>query len=249
MNAFHNDQSIKDKYLMRVSAHQKADEIIKGKYWESGKGCAVGCTIHSDNHSDYETELGIPSWLAHLEDRIFEGLPNARAMNWPVEFLEAIKPGQDLDKIKIPFLIFIVESAKEKFNHKKYPKTLKAIDGVLIELKKEVIDLDKLREARRLARTAADAAAAAAAAAADAADAADAAAAAYAAYAASYAAADAAAAYAAYAASYADADAAAAYAAAAADAADAAAAAAYATRQNAFVKFADKLLELIRTTL
>jgi hypothetical protein len=43
--AFHNDQKIKDKYLARVEAHRKADEIIKGKYWENGKGCAVGCTL------------------------------------------------------------------------------------------------------------------------------------------------------------------------------------------------------------
>ncbi len=33
MQAFHNDQKVKDKYLGRVEAHQKADEIVKGKYW------------------------------------------------------------------------------------------------------------------------------------------------------------------------------------------------------------------------
>ena len=38
--AFHNDQKIKDKYIARVKAHQEADEIIKGKYWKNGKGCA-----------------------------------------------------------------------------------------------------------------------------------------------------------------------------------------------------------------
>jgi hypothetical protein len=62
MKAFHNDNEIKQKYLKRVIAHQKADELIKGKYWEKGKGCAVGCTIHSGDHAKYETELGIPRW-------------------------------------------------------------------------------------------------------------------------------------------------------------------------------------------
>ena len=83
MKAFHNDEKIKKKYLSRLRAHQKADEIVKGFYWEMGKGCAVGCTIHSSDHGAYETELGIPRWLAKLEDRIFEGLPNGRAKKWP----------------------------------------------------------------------------------------------------------------------------------------------------------------------
>jgi hypothetical protein len=218
MLAFFNDETIKAKYLTRVRDHQKADEIIKGKYWEKGKGCAVGCTIHGSDHSAYERELGIPTWLAKLEDRIFEGLPIARAKEWPAEFLSAITPGTDLEQIKIPFLIFIVESARENFDHKKYPKQLKAIDGVLVELRKDVIDFDALKVAR---------------------------AAAYAAYAYAAAAAAAAAAYAAAAAAYA----AAAYDAAAdADAAYAAAAAAYAdaaAREQAYLKFADKLLELL----
>lgn len=40
MVAFHNDPKIKAIYVKRVKAHQEADEIIKGKYWEEGKGCA-----------------------------------------------------------------------------------------------------------------------------------------------------------------------------------------------------------------
>lgn len=71
--AFHGDKAIKAKYLARVKAHAEADEIIHGTYWEKGKGCAVGCTIHSEKHSAYETELGMPIILARLEDRIFEG--------------------------------------------------------------------------------------------------------------------------------------------------------------------------------
>lgn len=80
MKAFHGDEKIKKKYVDRVKAHAKADEIVKGQYWKNGKGCAVGCTIHSADHAAYQTELGIPQWMARLEDRIFEGLPNARAM-------------------------------------------------------------------------------------------------------------------------------------------------------------------------
>jgi len=103
--SFHNDQAIKDKYVDRVKAHQKADEIIKGSYWEEGKGCGVGCTIHSSDHKAYQTELGIPTWLAHLEDEIFESLATEDAKFFPLQFLESIPVGVDLERAKAPFLI------------------------------------------------------------------------------------------------------------------------------------------------
>lgn len=40
--AFHGDPKVKAKYLRRVRAHEKADEIIHGVYWEKGRGCGVG---------------------------------------------------------------------------------------------------------------------------------------------------------------------------------------------------------------
>lgn len=108
MRAFHNDQAIKDKYLARIRAHRAADEIIKGSYWEGGKGCAVGCTIHSSEHSSYESELGIPQIIARLEDRIFENLPNDLAMTWPERFLDAIPIGKDLSRVWPKFAIFLL---------------------------------------------------------------------------------------------------------------------------------------------
>jgi hypothetical protein len=130
MKAFHNDKEIKKKYLARVKAHQKADEIIKGQYWKKGKGCAVGCTIHNSDHKAYETELGVPEWLARVEDTFFENLPNEKAMLWPAQFLEAINVGADLNKIKAPFMIYILEQALENFDHEKYPDVVTAIEHV-----------------------------------------------------------------------------------------------------------------------
>jgi len=66
MLAFHNNPAIKEKYLARVRAHRVADEIVKGRYWENGKGCAVGCTLHSGKHMSYESELGIPVALGSI---------------------------------------------------------------------------------------------------------------------------------------------------------------------------------------
>lgn len=108
MIAFHGKQIIKDKYLARIRSHRLADELIKGKYWEHGKGCAVGCTIHGSNHSRYETELGIPTVLAYLEDGIFENLPNDLAMTWPERFLDSITPGSNLIQIWNHFALWLL---------------------------------------------------------------------------------------------------------------------------------------------
>jgi len=109
--AYHNNPKIKEKYLARVRAHVKADQLVHGQYWEDGKGCAVGCTIHSGYHQAYEIELGIPRILAHLEDRIFESLPNGQAQQWPEQFLQAIPVGADLSSVWPRFAIWMLTDA------------------------------------------------------------------------------------------------------------------------------------------
>ncbi len=246
--AFHNDPKIKTKYVKRVKTHYELDEIIQGKYWENGKGCAVGCTIQDDDilksngscHKRYEEALGIPQVLARLEDRIFEGLSNGEAKEFPLRFLEAVNVGADLSLVFHKFVLWSLSDPKDgivKFAKRK--QTIDAIKKVSSLLEKKIngedVSLEAWREVREIALTARrDAAAAAAAAAA-----------AYAyAYAYAYAAADAAAAAYAYAYAYAAADAA-----AAADAyADAAAdAAAYKKARSArFTQMANKLIELLK---
>jgi len=147
MKSFHNDQTIKDRYIARIKAHELADEIIKGQYWENGKGCAIGCTIHSDNHKAYETELGIPTWLAKVEDCIFESIPNKNAKLWPRKFLEAIPVGVNLNSIKAPFLIFVLESVLNKFDHKRFPGVKKAINNIITLYKNNEQNIEKFRTA------------------------------------------------------------------------------------------------------
>ena len=100
MLSFHNDKAIKNKYVNRILVHQQADRIIQGTGWENGKGCAVGCTLENYDHSRYPIELGLPEWLARLEDRIFENLPKQNALLWPAEFLKAIPVGVDTEIVR-----------------------------------------------------------------------------------------------------------------------------------------------------
>lgn len=132
MKAFHNDPEIKDSYLQRVREHRIADEITKGVYWEHGKGCAVGCTIHGSNHYQYESELGIPVFLAKLEDEIFEGMTNDRAKGWPEQFLNAINVGADLSSVYVKFYIRILgDSEKGVINRTNNENSKKVIQDVI----------------------------------------------------------------------------------------------------------------------
>jgi len=98
--AYHGDPAIKAKYLTRVREHARLDHLVQGIGWHEGRGCAVGCTLESYNHSRYPIELGIPEWLAHLEDQIFEELPWEAARTWPERFLVAIPVGADLAPVQ-----------------------------------------------------------------------------------------------------------------------------------------------------
>jgi len=137
--AFHGKQEIKDKYVSRVKAHYEADEIIKGRYWEGGKGCAVGCTIEGSKHDRYETELGIPLILAYLEDGLFESMSNEAAMKFPLRFLEAIPVGADLSDV---FKHLVVWEWEDKKHGLKNIKEIKD-DKELYNCCKNVVKLYK----------------------------------------------------------------------------------------------------------
>jgi hypothetical protein len=108
LRAFHGVSQIKDNLLTQLRAHYEADEIVHGVYWQNGKGCAVGCTVHSTDHSGYEFFFGIPESLAYLEDAIFEGLPNKEAKDWPIAFMQAIPVGADLSDVTRRFFLAIL---------------------------------------------------------------------------------------------------------------------------------------------
>jgi hypothetical protein len=50
MLAYHSDPTIKTNILAQLQRHHDEDHLVKGQYWQNGKGCAVGCTIYSGNH-------------------------------------------------------------------------------------------------------------------------------------------------------------------------------------------------------
>jgi hypothetical protein len=98
--AFHGNAAVKAFYLHRLRKHIRADELVQGVFaGRCGKSGVIGCTIHATDYSRYEVDLGIPEVLAHLEEIIFERLPDDEAKRFAVEFLEAIPVGADLSLV------------------------------------------------------------------------------------------------------------------------------------------------------
>ena len=161
MLAFKNTLVSKNDALAQIKMHYDADEIVKGKYWENGRGCAVGCQIHGSDHAQYETRFGIPQMLARLEDRIFEGLPNGKAKAWPVRFMQAIKPGADLSTVGWEFQ-YRLQINNLKFAKKhKFPKDVIDAIKLVIDVLEPMTKGKKVDEsAARSAESAASAASA-----------------------------------------------------------------------------------------
>ena len=128
--AYHGDEKIKIKYVKRMQDHIKADELIRGTGWDNGKGCAVGCTLNRYDHSCYQNELGLPEWLARVEDALFENMSFEKSKTFPLEFLKAIPVGADMTQTYHKFQIFILEDCKKNVS-KDFDYVIKAIDSVI----------------------------------------------------------------------------------------------------------------------
>ena len=130
----------KKALLKEIKWHRTQDMILQGTYGSEvdGKwrGCAVGCAIHSINrlankslatndHRVYETELGIPEWLARLEDSIFEGLPKEEAIWWPERFIAAVPEGVDLELVRWKFGAWLMQENIARVQKLKISESLK----------------------------------------------------------------------------------------------------------------------------
>lgn len=171
MLSFHNDQSVKEKYLSRVRRHREMDNIVQGIGWENGKGCAVGCTLQNYNYSRYPIELGLPEWLARLEDIIFENLPKKDSALWPEQFLQFTPVGVNVEFVKnklsiirLDRMISIQEKNRDNFSDMKDLFNL-VIDAIKVvkrchecKINKEYCDINSWSAAWSAAMSAASAA-------------------------------------------------------------------------------------------
>ena len=157
--AYHNDPKIKAETLAQLQAHYDADEIVKGQYWENGKGCAIGCIAETsdDPHGACVERCGGDLMLYRLVDVIFEGLPNGNAKQWPLRVMGAIRPGADLSLVGWKFLHWLLtdEKVNPGINHPSVKDAVKQCADVLVPLTKgKPVDKDAAGSAANAAESA-----------------------------------------------------------------------------------------------
>jgi len=133
--SYHNDESIKNKYVERMRDHIEAGELVRGLGFINGRGCAIGCTLDKYDDAQYPIELGIPRWLGQLEEIIFEKMSEKKSKKFPLEFLESIPIGVDLEQIRPLLLIYILELCLDALDHDAFPDDHKILGDVLEALR------------------------------------------------------------------------------------------------------------------
>ena len=122
MRAYRMHEAVtKAAFVEVMEGHRGADRIVQGQYWDGGRGCAVGCGLHTvraltgldlahSDHAALAAQVGVPEVLEHLQDRIFEGLPIELAREWPLRFARAIPDGADLSGVWSKFAVAILRN-------------------------------------------------------------------------------------------------------------------------------------------
>ena len=151
MLTYHGSEEAKAIRIERCKAHMTADRLRAGAYADTDGerfvACAIGCQVYdialergvdpiqlideSDVHALVAEDYGWPEWLAHLEDRIFEGLPQAEKAGWPLRLAEAVPVGKDIDFVRHQIGSFILrEVSLKSFDHVAFPAVAAAIERV-----------------------------------------------------------------------------------------------------------------------
>ena len=100
MQAFIDTPLSKQTILDRVAAHRAADELVKGKTGDDGKGCAIWCSFEYYDHERAEADTNIPQMLSQ---------------QWPTRLTNAFKEGSDYSLVGWKFLHWLVGDTLEKY--------------------------------------------------------------------------------------------------------------------------------------
>lgn len=178
MLSYNNDINLKELLIKEMIKHKEHDQFITGTYGRNDdgnfKGCTIGCAIDSinkilgrsyytNNHRVLGSILYLPEWILHLQDMLFEHLPNGEGSQFTIDFLSSINVGVDLESIKRELLIFILKENigtvlnLEKISEELRDKVIDAIKNVLnLYESKEDIAVETWEMAAETAYAAAD---------------------------------------------------------------------------------------------
>lgn len=131
MLTFKNNPELKARLIEQMKQHAELYELAKGQDWENSKGCAVGCMTHSgkNHHEQYPELFGLPEWLAHLEDFLFENFSNKYSKTFSVKLLEAIPVGVNIEAVQDELKLWILQNELH-YDRTQWPDVANAVATV-----------------------------------------------------------------------------------------------------------------------
>jgi len=98
LNAYQSMPTVRDAAIERLRRHAADKQLAPGPLaWNGSKGSLVGCILEDEDLARWETELGLPQWLAVTADGIAAQQASVdAALAFGVDLLNAIRPGADV---------------------------------------------------------------------------------------------------------------------------------------------------------
>lgn len=121
MLTFKNDPAVAESVRRQMQAHYDADEIIRGTYWQEGKGCFIGCLTHDNSLTNAELAsdlIGWPTTLVCMAETIFEELSNSNAKDFARDLMLATPVGKDARLIPLKLVHWAGITAYSLYNHR-----------------------------------------------------------------------------------------------------------------------------------
>jgi hypothetical protein len=103
MLTFHNDPVQQLKYVSMYRDARESNHLMRGDYFnkKTQQGCLVGIPTHGSKHEQLSKESGIPLWLIHMGEAIFEGSSTRKYEYWPESLFSTIPIGVSEEELLI----------------------------------------------------------------------------------------------------------------------------------------------------
>jgi len=131
--------TLRNEWQARMAEHIAADDLIQGIYWQNGKGCFIGCSVHGRDPQILTDEIGLPLTVIRIAEAIFEGLPAEDAKDFARDISDPtlLTDGKDVSLVGWKFLLWLNTDAETfpAIHHETVaPAIQRVVDEVLTPL-------------------------------------------------------------------------------------------------------------------
>lgn len=116
MRAYHGDPQLRQQVIDKLHSLEQADRWEhRPVYWNGEVGSFVGSLLQGDDLERWETDLGLPKWLALTIDSMVAA--NATlGVSWGIHLMQGISPGMAMDTVGSRSLLELLKGKTHGLN-------------------------------------------------------------------------------------------------------------------------------------